>query len=1181
MTRPLHRILLLLTLLCPFSLVAQNTTAGALAGTVTDITGAVVPNAQITVTNQGTKQISTATSTAKGTYSVENLPGGDYTVTTILTGFQQSDITNLHLDPGQRRGQDIKLTVGNVDTKMTVEANTVAVQTESAESGGTISAKEVANLMLNGRNFQQLATLVPGVSSIKGSNSQVDEGYLGQTNLIVGGSSVEQTTYTIDGVYNMTPSALINVNITPSIDVINEMRVLKNAYSAKYGYAGSGQILIDTKSGGSDFHGTGYEYIRNNSFAVARPYSISGVPATSSSLHLNIFGFTFGGPIYIPHVYNTQKNKTFFFTGAEFKTNHYASLLNSRSEFTPAIRAGDLSLSYTGIAASKTNPTKVITCDSFCTALLAARNLTPAQCFSKDASGIQNQINPACFDKASAFFINPANGFLPLPNLPQNNNTSLANYINTNPELDSQNDTFYRIDQHIGDKHIITGRYMHEEVNDVRPARNYNDPAPNPGAVVYTPALNALVRWNYTINPNIINTASIAYTYQKVVLTPTGNYFIPAGLINQAFNNGDLRLPGIGIGSYWSWLGVGAQPNYSKSGDGIFSDDVSFLKGRHVISAGGFYMWNIIRLNASSFGQGNFSFGSSHTGDVAGDFLLGFLSTYSQSNIQRAGVFHQHWYELYVQDDWKVTPKLTFNYGLRYAFYSPTTKEGNDISNFVASTFNPAQAPVITTAGAFANPAVPLTASGTVANITTNGIQTACQGIPCGVTTPKKALFSPRVGFALRLNDRGTLSLHGGYGVGYTQVGMFQTSGLLSNPPFVTTPSFSNTQFSSPAGGTANNPGLLSLAGLDNTYRPAMTQSWSLTVEGEVVPHGILAIAYAGSKTDHIFSSAVDRNYPTFKATTYTSNCAQNIINTTAAPSRAYDFDPCLNSANATNTASPGYNVNARQTNSNYYRPYPGYGTINSGVSIGSANYNALQSGFIYRLADLQLNLAYTYAKALGNQNPTGAGTGYDSATGFSQPYNPSADYGLPNFDRTHVFTGAYVYELPFFKSSHNFLARELLSHWGTSGLVTLESGFAETVGLSSSFSGLASRPDTIGPVVRNSGTSGKLALGQKPLYGYANFTTPSFGYFGNTRVGTFRGPKEVNFSTAVNKTFPIRERLGVQLRAEAFNVFNHPNISAVNTSFNSTAATNASGFGYATGAGDMRQMEFSGRITF
>jgi hypothetical protein len=1150
---------------------AQTTTAGAISGTVVDSAGALLPNVQVTVANQATHQAITVVTGSRGSYSAENLPGGDYTVSTSMTGFQQSSITDIHLDPGQRRGQDFKLTVGNVDTKVNVQANALAVQTESAESGGTISAKEVANLMINGRNFQQLATIVPGVTSTNGANAQVNSGYLGQTSLIVGGASSEETTYTIDGVYNMTPTSLININITPSIDAINEMRVLKNSYSAKYGYAGSGQILIETKQGTSSFHGSGYEYVRSNSFGTARPYAISGVPAPISSLHLNIYGFTLGGPIFIPKVYNRARNKTFFFVGAEFKTNHYASLLNSRSEFTPAIRAGDLSQSFTATA-------KSLTCDSFCQSLLSARNLTQAQCFFNDANGNRTQINTGCFDSASAFFINPANDFMPLPNQPQNNNTNFANYINANPELDSQNDTIYRVDHNVNDKNLVTVRYLHEEVNDVRPSRNYNDPAPNPGAIAYTPALNALVRWNYSITPSIINAASIAYTYQKVELLPTGNYNVPSGLFNQAFNNGDNRLPAVQIGSYWTWLGVGAQPNFSKTGDGVFSDDFTWVKGQHVLQFGGLYMWNILRLNSNAFSQGNFAFSGIHTGDVAADYLLGFLASYSQSNVQRQGAFHQHWYELYAQDDYKALPRLTLSYGIRYSFFSPSTMEGNTVTNFNPAAFNSAAAPAVTTNGGFVynSQNQPLTSSGAVANYLTNGVVNACQsGASCGFTSPKKDLFAPRVGFAYRLNEKGTLSVHGGYGIGYTQVGMFQTSNLISNPPYVSTPTFANTQFSNPGGGVAGAPGLQSLAAVDNTYRPATLQSWSLTVEDQIVPNGILTVAYAGDKTDHIFSSGIDRNFPVNGASPFTSACAASANNINPVSPSSYLYDPCINGANAT---VPG----ATLINSAYYRPYQGYTGISTGASIGGANYNALQTGFIYRLRDLQLNAGYTWSKALSNQNQTNTGSvayGFDSNITFQNPRNPQGDYGRPNYDRPNVFTAAYVYELPFFRNA-NFIERELLSHWGASGLITAQSGFANTVGLSSAYAGLANRPNQIGALVHNGG-SGKKAIGQKPLYSSSSFAVPGWGTFGNSEPGVLRGPREIAYAAALNKTFPVTERVGVQLRAEAFNIFNHPNINSINTTFSFSQATNASSFGYATAAGDMRQLEFSGRITF
>ena len=1154
---------LILLIAVPRSLLAQNTVAGALTGTVKDASGALVANANVTVTNEGTHVVQTTTTTTNGFYTVENLPDGDYTVAIAAQGFGNVTVHSIHLDPGQRRGQDVELKPGNVSSEVNVEADTVAVQTESPESGGTITAKEVSNLMLNGRNFQQLATLVPGVSSVNGTNSQVNAGYLGQTDLVVGGASSEQTTYTIDGMYDMTPTSLININITPSIDAIEEMRVLKNAYSAKYGYAGSGQILIDTKSGTDRYHGTAYEFLRNNGFAVARPFSLTGVPVTQSSLHYNIRGGTFGGRV--PRL--LHNDPTFFFVGAEWKTNHYASVLNSRSEFTPAIRGGDLSSSFTGVGALGA---KTLTCDSFCQNLLAARGLSQAQCFHNDANGHLNQISTSCFDPASAFFINPANNFMPLPNLPQNNNTSVANYINTNPELDSQDDEIYRIDQHIAQKHLVTFRFMREYVNNVRPARNYNDPSPNPGAGVTTPALNMLLRWNWDITPRIINSAGVGYTDQKVSLFPTGNFTVPSGLFTQAFNNGDLRLPAVTIGSYWTWLGVGIQPNYSKTGDGVASDDLTWVMGKHILQFGGLYLWNILRVNASAFSQGNFGFSGIHTGDVAADFLLGFTATYSQSNVQRSGIFHQKWFELYAQDDWKATPRLTLSYGVRYSYFGATTKDGNDITNFVPSTFNTATAPAVSPTGAFTYNAAgqPLTSAGTVANYLTNGIVQACQGVPCGFTTPKKGLFALRVGFAYRLNSQGTASVHGGYGMGYTQVGMFQTSGLLSNNPYVSTPGFTNTQFSTPAAGSAGKPVIGSVSGLDAQYRPAMTQSWSLTVENEIIRRGILSIAYAGDKVDHIFSSNVDRNFPVPGTSTGSATCSASANNPAPVPQSQWLYDPCLNTGSVV---------------SNYYRPYQGFGGIATGTSIGTSNYHGLQTGFVYRLTDLQLNAAYTFSKALGDQNQTAQGNlayGFDSNIGFQNTYNPKADYGRPSYDRTHVFTAAYVYELPFFRHADNLILRELLSHWGTSGLLTAQSGFTTPVSISTPYAGLANRANQVAPLIRNSG-SGKQKEGQAALYDYHSFALPSFGTFGNSQPGVLRGPKEVSFAAAVNKSFPIGESLGVQLRAEAFNVFNHVNINSINSTIFASQATTASSFGYAASAGDMRQMEFSARVSF
>ena len=303
-----------------------------------------------------------------------------------------------------------------------------------------------------------------------------------------------------------------------------------------------------------------------------------------------------------------------------------------------------------------------------------------------------------------------------------------------------------------------------------------------------------------------------------------------------------------------------------------------------------------------------------------------------------------------------------------------------------------------------------------------------------------------------------------------------------------------------------------------------MLQSWSLTFEDEIIRRGILTIAYAGDKYDHIFSNAVDRNFALNGTSTYSATCAASSNNVNPAPASQWLFDPCLNGANAAVTG-------ATQINTNYYRPYPRlhlhqHRRLHRRLPTTTAS----RPGFIYRLTILQLNAAYTYSKALGNQNQTAQGNlayGFDSNIGFQNPRNPRGDYGRPSYDRTNVFVTAYVYQPLIFRHSKNFYAREFLSGWGNSGLITVQSGFTTPVSLSSSFAGLATRPNQIAPLIRNSG-SGKKALGQSPLYSYTSFAVPGLGTFGNSQPGVLRGPKEVTFATAILKTFPIAERRGL-----------------------------------------------------
>jgi hypothetical protein len=262
-----------------------------------------------------------------------------------------------------------------------------------------------------------------------------------------------------------------------------------------------------------------------------------------------------------------------------------------------------------------------------------------------------------------------------------------------------------------------------------------------------------------------------------------------------------------------------------------------------------------------------------------------------------------------------------------------------------------------------------------------------------------------------------------------------------------------------------------------------------------------------------------------------------------------------------------------------YYAPYPGYGSITGTENGGVANYNGLQSGLVWKQRDLTLNAAYTYSKALEDVQPSnpganGTGVGYDQSASFQNPRNKMLDYGAPDFDRRHVFTSAWVYEMPFFRNSGSLLAREALSGWATSGLAVLESGLGVTPSLSVGNAGLATRPNQIAPVTHPG--DGKTNLGHPSYLSASSFQAPAWGEFGDAAPGVVRGPREIAFNTALDKNFPITERVSFKLRIEAFNVFNHPN-----TIVQGVWSGPTSSFGDVIGAGDPRQMEFSLRATF
>lgn len=1110
---------------------AQAST-GAISGTVTDSTGAAVSGAAVTITNQETGVARTFKTNGEGFYSAEGLAAGDFTVQVTEKGFQTSLVKNLHINPGQRLANNVTLKIGQVSSSVVVSANALQINTETSENGGTISSKQIKNLMLNGRNFQTLAISIPGVSSTRGADSLTGGGLLGGTTLIVNGQSTEYTTYTIDGMYDMNSGNLSNINILPIVDAISQFSVLKDNYGAQYGFAGSGQVIVQTKSGTRAFHGDAWDYLRNNAFDANNYFSTS-----TQALHQNIFGYTLGGPVMIPGLYNTHRTHKFFFFASNQWYSITAGQVSRGAVFTDAMRNGNFANSPTLPASG------ALALDAHSQALLASEGKT--NCITGPTT-----LNPACFDPVAVALIKT---YMPQPNNP---GAGFLNYVNQGSLTTSEIDYVDRLDYDINSRNTLMGRVMYEQVKNGFPYDAWGgSPYSTSTDSFYTTGFNGMIRWTSNVTPNLMNTATIGETYDKPRINTLTGGTLPAGVsIIQAFPHAPSlgRMPNVSISSGWTGFGVGSEPITASDGEGVIQDDVSWVHGKQVILGGLFYMFGIKRQNVFTNPQGSFTFSGVHTGDPAADFLLGLDSTYSQASSQKLGSFHYRQGAAYIQDDWNVQRNLTLNLGMRWVYFSPDTASGDQVTTFNPALYNPGNAPVVNVNGTLDvnSQNQPLTASGSVADLL-NGLEFAGKnGVPSGFFIASKTNFAPRVGFAYNLFGKGTTSIRGGYGIGYSRIPLEQVYDAFGqNPPYNQSANVLNSLLSNGSAGTAAAPTTQTLTNVPLHFVPSQIQTYSLSIEHQIVPNMIATIAYGGSLGRHLttFQGGYDFNFPLPVSQPSTSGC----LAPGQSPSSHYNFDPCIN----TGQASPDYT-----------RPYKGYSTMNNEYDEGSSNYNSLQTSLQYRTSNLQLTLAYTYGKVLATIGSHTAGSAGSQSTPAQNPRNFHAEYGPPSYDFTNDFAATWVYNIPLF-DRRGRMVRGALGHWTFAGLALHQSGFAMSPGLSTSTNGLAIRPNAVLPYSK----VGKL----DEWFNTKAFAAPEYGFFGNAGNGVIRGPGYTSFNVALYKSWPLYRRLRMQFRAEAFNVANHPNFEAVDTSLGDAS------YGQVTSAGDPRILEFALKTMF
>lgn len=1077
-----------MTLVAVDSARAQMTTSATINGTITDATGSVVSGGTVTAANSQTKTVRTTESNSDGSFALPGLPAGSYLVTVSKAGFETSVTRDLELHPATVYTLDVGLKVGAANSQVTVEANAVQVQTSTSEVAGVVAGAQAAALPINGRNFQSLSALMPGVTNLQpgvGFGQGSDE----QSNAMsINGMGPSGSLYLLDGIWNIDAGAMNNLSITPNPDTIEEVRVLQNEFGVQYSLMGANVVLLETKSGTSSFHGSAYDYFRNDALDARNFFS-----PTVSPVKANMFGYTLGGPFFVPHHFNTDKNKAYFFWSQQWVRKDVPNVIQGATP-TAAARSGDESY-----LCSAYDVNGLCTSAALASGGVQLKNPTTGNPF------VGNQIPQGMIQPGALAIMNA------LMSLPNNPNGGFLNYINVDPKVSQQRDDQIKGDYNLTARLRLMAEYLDEHQKLKSPTmdwlgspfttNNWRDDSDNQIAQIQLTQMLAT---------NLVNITSIA----------TSSYidgYLVGGLAErrqvQGFNEslpysggfGTDRLPEIDFSGGYPSIGIPAIMPLTHASDleNTLTDDLSWLKGAHYVQAGGSILFGTKRQNNFSASNGDWFFSGQFTGDPISDFLLGDAASLNQASSETRPYAQYPIISPYIQDRWKVNRRWTVTAGVRYLFEPVPHAQHAYVSIFDPSKYNPAHAPIVNQDGTI----TPTANYDPLNGLLINGVN----GVPPNFTTKHQNFWAPALGFAWDVFGNGSTSLRGGYQVTYTRVpyGGDCSYFCSNNPPFIQSITLITPSFPQAVGGTATPLGAPSIYSQDPNLQPARVQNYSLTFERRLGNNWYSSVAYAGNWAQHV-GTYYNVNQP--------------------LPDGQYNFNPIINTGTVF---------------SYLYSPYQGYASITTNVSNGNLRWNALELNLRHPVGhNLFLTAAYTWQHSLSDTRGT---LFFENATGIQDVYHPGNDYGSSNINVPQSLGVSAVWDLPWYRKVGGI--RELaLGGWQFSDITTVQSGFSHDAGLSISNPGLATRPDKV---------PGASIGGPKTVNEWFNtsaFTAPQYGYFGNAGPGTILGPGTINFDLAINKDFHIGEHLTSQLRGEFFNAFNHANFNSISTSLGSGA---------------------------
>jgi len=1127
--------LLLLTIGLLIGVHAQSSTTGNITGTVRDPQGAAVPKAEVTITDEKTGATRTISATEDGFYNATSLPAGIYTVSTAPSGFKKTLTTGVELHVNENKTVNLDLQVGQVTETVTVTSEAAPVELRSGEVSSLISEKQVTELPLNGRNYAQLALMVPGVSPVTQSGAggafvTKGTGLDSGVDMSVNGNQSNSNLWTVDGVNNMDVGSNRTLLVFPSVDSIQEFRVERNSFSAEFGQAQGAVINLITKGGSNDFHGSAFEFFRNDSLNANNLF-LNRAGQSRPQLEYNNFGGNFSGPIV--------KNRVFFFWSEEWRRERRGQVLSAHVP-TAAEKLGD----FTG-ALSGPVPRDPATCHNDPDPAHPGQTILVCSPFPGNRIPA-NRLSPAGLAFVKLF---------PDPTGPGVSDwaTSQLQPIDTRQDL-------IRGDITINDKTNLMVRYINEKWTHLAATGNFwGDSAyPTLASDWNQPSHSFAVKLTNTLTSKAVNEFQFSIAGNDIIITtsPESQALQDeiASKIPTVFPHGDGSIGGTVPSLFWGAGGfsnIWHQAPWANREDlYIWKDDFSLVKGSHEFKVGGLFSHNFKDEPGNGAGGGNQQITIQGCGEQTlnciADLLLKDAVLLNYSEIATTEIGNGRWrdFEAYGNDTWKVSPRVTLTLGLRYSMFPPAWEQDNHIANFFPNLYN----------GVDFN----------------TGLVTADEAVKMGLSRSTintyKQGWQPRVGLAWDVHGTGKTAVRAGFGRYMSRSNVIEDLlRLTANPPFTTTVSagsgwngLGTTLANCPTCRSLDtiNPGLkTNVAGVnpnagfnavDVNFRPPESYQWNLTISHQLFKDTTLEASYIGNHGLHIWRRNVNVNDIAPNQACRGTACDGSSDNARLQIARA-----------SLNVASP--KTGKIQDSGALIadnRGLLGVGNITTDQSTGNSSYHAMQVWLNRRFTNhLAFQAAYTWGHAISDV----ALTAFTNAT--SDPFNFKADKGDADLDRRHTFVGNVVYVLPNFRSWGK-AAEYILGDWQVNAIA---SRFGAT-------------PVDIIDGANTLGTAS--AVGQRPNYtgaplylhtsdstrhlNPAAFATPAPGQLGTLGKGSVRGVPITNVDFSMAKNWRYKERYGFQFRAEFFNVFNHANfvgydLDIRNSTFGTLNATQAS----------------------